>query len=98
MTVHAFDREVDWLKRCIVGETGKPLPVLANVVEALRCDQAIRDCFAFDEMARMPILMHEIGQPFAPFEPRPVSDTDIVHLQNWLQRAGLKRVAKDTVR
>jgi len=102
MTVEPFPKKNNWLKRCITGETGKPLPIVANAIEALRGDPAIRDAFAFDEMARVPMLMHLIDDPFGTadnqFEPRPASDGDIVDLQRWMQHAGLKRISKDTVR
>jgi predicted P-loop ATPase len=102
--VHASFRRTDereWLGRCLKSDTGKPLPVVANALEALRSDQAIRDAFALDEMARVPVLMHPIGDQFgtgAKFEPRAASDNDIIDLQNWLQRAGLPRISKETVR
>jgi predicted P-loop ATPase len=90
--------KVDWLSRCLKSDTGKPIPNVANAIEALRSDPAIRDALAFDEMARRPMLMHPIGEPLAqPFEPRPVSDVDAIELQRWLQQAGLHRVANETV-
>src|SRR4051812_31857363 len=85
-----------WLKRCITGETGQPLPVVANAIEALRSDPAIQDAFAYDEMARVPIIMHGIGDPFGAgnyFEPRPMTDNDVVDVQKWMQLAGIKRIS-----
>ena len=83
-----------WLERCLESETGKPLPVVANALEALRGDEKIRDAFAFDQMARVPVLAHPIGDVFGMggFEPRVATDNDIVDLQNYLQRAGLLRM------
>jgi hypothetical protein len=41
-----------WLNDCFLGEgkNPKPLPILANVMKALRADSALRDCMARDEM------------------------------------------------
>ena len=71
---------------------------LANAIEALETDPAICDAFAFDEMSRLPMLMHPIGMPVSTQMPRPVTDTDIVELQRWFQSAGLVRIANETVR
>jgi predicted P-loop ATPase len=64
----------------------------------LRGDPAVRDCFAFDEMLRVPMMMRAIGTLVAPFEPRPVTDNDVVDVQTWMQEQGLTRIAKETVR
>jgi predicted P-loop ATPase len=91
-------RPPDWLARCIRSETGKPLANVANVLRALRDDSGLRDAFAYDEMQRRPMLMHLIGSPLAPFEPRAVTDCDVVCLAEYLQHAGLKNVAREVVR
>jgi predicted P-loop ATPase len=87
-----------WLAQCIKGDTGNPLPVVANALIAFRRDPAMRDAVAFDEMQRTVMLTHEIGDPLAPFEPRPITDDDVTIATEWLQKAGLKRIARDTVR
>jgi predicted P-loop ATPase len=98
MSVEPFPpKDAHWLKRCLLGDTGKPLPVLANAVLALRSDPAVQDALAYDAMARVPMLMHEIGNPFA-VEPRALTDNDITDLQKWMQEIGLPRIAKETVR
>jgi hypothetical protein len=74
MNVEPFPKR-GWKNRCIKNRNGTPLPNVHNAIEALRGDPAIRDAFAFDEMLRMPMLMHAIGSPLAPFEPRPVTMT-----------------------
>lgn len=77
------------------GGKGELLPVLANALEMARADPAIRDAFAFDEMARMPMILHAIGAPMDPnFIVRPVTDTDATFLQEYLQRHGLERLPK----
>jgi predicted P-loop ATPase len=101
VTVHTLHAELPWLKRCIVSDTGKPLPIVANALEALRGDQAVRDALAYDEMLRAPMLVHEIGRPISgtnQFHPRPVTDNDVVDFQNWMQWAGLKRISRETTR
>ena len=86
--------DTPWLDYCIKGETGKPLSVVANALEALRSDPVIRDRFSFDEMLRAPL----ISDPSDPhFKIRPVDDNDVVEVQTWMQHAGLKRIAKDIV-
>jgi predicted P-loop ATPase len=88
-----------WLDLCLKSDTGKPIPNVHNAIEALRHDPAIRDALAFDEMSRLPMLLHRIGDPASIFEPRrPIEDADVIDLQRWMQRAGLHRVANETVR
>src|SRR6266511_2523219 len=80
-----------WLNYCIKGEKGNPLPILANALLALRVDPRMNDSFAYDEMLCAPMLMRYVGVNFEPnFKPRPLTDTDVGYVQEWLQRAGLK--------
>jgi hypothetical protein len=98
VNVQPFPRKRAWLARCIVSASGGPLPILHNAVEALRGDPAIKDAYAFDEMLRIPMLMHAIGVPLDSFDPRPVSDSDVTELQRWMQAAGVVHIARETVR
>jgi predicted P-loop ATPase len=87
--------EPDWLRDCIKGDGGKPLPVLANALLALRRDPNLKDVFAYDEMLCAAILMQPLEN--APdFQPRPVTDVDVGIVQERLQHLGLKRLGKDT--
>ena len=83
-----------WLDECIEGETGKPLPVLANAVIALQAEWP--QAFAYDEILRAPVLMKALDGA-NDFRPRPVTDVDVGFIQERLQHLGLKRAAKDTV-
>jgi predicted P-loop ATPase len=98
MNIAAFPIKDGWLAQCIKGETGTPPPIVSNALVALRRDPEIRDAFAFDEMQRTTMIMHPIGAPLAPFEPRPITDEDVTFLTEYLQKSGLKRIARDTVR
>jgi predicted P-loop ATPase len=84
----------DWIVECITGETGKPLPILANVRTGLKAQWP--DVFAYDEMLCAPVLMQAIDGA-NDFTPRPVTDVDVGIMQEILQRHGLKRLPKDTV-
>jgi len=76
-----------WLSDAICDDRGMPLPNLANVMTALRSDPKIKGALAYDEMLCAVALEGE----------RPVRDTDVTEMQEYLQRAGLRRVTKDTV-
>jgi hypothetical protein len=52
-----------WLSKCICDSKNRALPILANALIVLRHDDALRDAFAFDEMLRAAMMLHEIGQP-----------------------------------
>lgn len=83
-----------WLAACICGETGKPLPILANALTALRAEMP--DALAFDEMGRAPMLMRPLTDE-ADFKPRRCTDVDVAVIQERLQHLGLKRLSKDVV-
>jgi predicted P-loop ATPase len=88
----------EWLSDCILSETGKPIPNLANAATALRADPKLVGLFAYDEMARATVLTRPIGkEDAADFEPRAVTDVDIADLQEMLQKLGIPRLPKDTV-
>ena len=95
----AVAAEPDWLAKCLRSETGKPMPILANALLALRADQDLGGLFAYDEMHRSAFLRSPIpgygnGQR-GPFETRPVTDVDVTQLQERLQLCGLPRLGKD---
>ena len=81
-----------WRQRCVLGDTGKPLAVLANALAALRA--VMPDFFAFDEMQACAMLMRPLKED-QDFNPRPVTDVDVSAVQERLQHLGLKRLSKD---
>jgi predicted P-loop ATPase len=91
-------RKSTWDAGCIKGETGKPLPILANALLALQGDPAVKDAFAFDKMSRSVMLVRPIGDPLnAMHVPTPLTDNEVAVLTAWLQRAGLKRISVQVV-
>jgi len=91
-----------WLKQAQCDDRGRPVANLANAMVALRHAPEIADAFAFDDMLQAPILLASLPavtpEGADPVEsPRPVRDTDVSQVQEWLQLAGLPRLGKDTV-
>jgi predicted P-loop ATPase len=86
----------EWLCQCAKDGRGEPIPNLANTMIALRNDPALKDAFAFDEMQRASLLMRPIATDGLAFEQRLVTDVDLSALQEWLQLAGLRNLAKET--
>jgi predicted P-loop ATPase len=83
-----------WVSQCVLGDTLKPLPVLASALVALRAE--LPDAFAYDEMLCVPMLMQPLEDCDKPgFKPRPVTDVDVGIVQEYLQHLGLKRLSKD---
>jgi hypothetical protein len=78
------------------------VPNLASAMTLLRHDSAVADLLAYDEMLDVTMLMGPVpardsshGAPNA-FEPRPITDTDVSAIQEWLQLKGLKKIGRDT--
>jgi predicted P-loop ATPase len=91
-------RDPEWIHDCIKSATGRILPNVANILVALRADPALKDCFALDQMLQAPLLMRPL--PLTnneSFKPRPLTDTDVTHFQEWLQHAGLRNISKDVM-
>src|ERR1700731_4745258 len=84
----------DWLKNCVFGETGRPLPVLASALAMLR--SLMPDAFGYDEMARSELLMQALDDSPG-LAPRPITDVDVGVVQERLQRLGLKRLSKEVM-
>jgi predicted P-loop ATPase len=83
----------DWLSSCILSDTGKPLPVLANAMTALRA--VMSHALVYDEMLCAPMLREPLGN--GNFKLRPVTDTDVGVVQERLQRLGLSRLGRDAM-
>jgi predicted P-loop ATPase len=75
---------------------GEALSNLANAMTALRSADELRNCFAYDEMARETILQKPVPKGSGAGLPRSVTDMDIGQTQEWLQRHELRRLGKDT--
>ena len=53
---------------------------------ALRFAPELRGCFRFDEMLRVAVLVYPLPKGKPGVLPRPVRDTDVSIVQEWLQR------------
>jgi predicted P-loop ATPase len=87
--------EPGWLHECILGENGRPLGNLANVLLALRNDPSFANMFGFDEMLCASMLMQPLEEG-ANFQSRPLTDVDVGLVQERLQQLALKKISKDT--
>jgi predicted P-loop ATPase len=86
----------DWGKNCMIAKTAIASNI-GNTLLALRNDPALRDVFAYDEMLCAPVLVRPLLKPNPTHATRPVRDTDVAAVQEFLQWKGLRRVGKDTV-
>ena len=64
----------DWLQRCILTDTKKPIPNLANALIGLRAEMP--DSFAYDAMLCVPMLMRPL-EAVDGFKPRVLADVDV---------------------
>jgi predicted P-loop ATPase len=86
-----------WTKYLQRNGDGEAVINLANAMTALRSAPELRDCFRFDEMLQVPVLVSPLPKGKPGILPRPVRDTDVSIVQEWLQRNELRRLGKDIV-
>src|ERR1700730_5417872 len=79
----AREQSTSWLADCICSDTGKPLPILANVLIGLRA--VMPDTFSHDGMMCAPMLMRPLEKGRKDFQPRPWTDVDVGIVQERLQ-------------
>jgi len=93
----------EWLVGAVTDERNRILPILANIMVALRGAPELAAAFRYDDMLRAAIL--ETALPLADGAelpdcsappPRPVRDTDVSQIQEWLQHVGLPKIGKET--
>jgi predicted P-loop ATPase len=87
----------DWRELWQRTKTG-PIPNLANARTALGHAPELFGLFSYDEMACAAVLNRSMPPRDEAMEPRHVTDSDANQLQDWMQRAGLRRIGKDATR
>ena len=84
----------DYLQR---DDRGQVVPNLANAMTALRQASELAGLVAYDDMLRHTILNRAVPESrvgkFA--DPRPLEDTDVIAILEWLQRHDLRRLGKE---
>lgn len=79
-------------------ERGRLIPNVANVLAILRSNPLVDRCFAYDEMMGATMLLSplpsHLGAANDDEDMRPVRDTDVVQLQEWLQHIGLPKIGR----
>jgi predicted P-loop ATPase len=92
-----------WAEQALVDGHGAVMPVIANVLLALRLESELTNCLAYDELLRAAVLTAPLplvqGARHAGNDPLPrmVTDEDVTQLQEWLQWNGLPKVGKDII-
>lgn len=84
-----------WKQGWQFNDEGKPRSNLANALHTLRHAPELREAFARDDMLRADMVKGALPGA-APGAMRPVRDIDVTAVQEWMQRAGLPGVTKDT--
>jgi predicted P-loop ATPase len=84
-----------WQHECLTDANSKILPVLANAVFAIEGETRLANSLAYDEMMRTTMFLNPfIGGVAAS---RPLTDGDVVKIQQFIQRSGISRIGKEPV-
>ena len=88
----------DWQKY-LQREDGQPITNLANAATALRQAPELKGIVTYDLMLRQTLATRSLpgSRMEKVTEPRPVKDTDVTAVQEWLQRHDMRRMGKETV-
>ena len=80
----------NWREGCIMPEPKvvHPLPIVTNAMVALEHAPELSQKFGYDEMLRAPMIFNS--------DPRRLTDADVVDVQIFLQRAGMRRIGRLT--
>jgi hypothetical protein len=84
-----------WHHECMTDAKAQLMLNLANAAIAIKGTPWLADAIAFDEMQRVPMVRSSIGD--GSVVPRPMTDTDVIRIQHWMQHAGLKRISREVV-
>lgn len=91
----------DWRSKWQTTENGIPICNVHNALVALREDEQLHDILVYDQMSRTILLTRPTpdisGDTDQGDLPRPIRDTDITNIQEFLQVAGLTRLPKEIV-
>jgi Virulence-associated protein E len=71
--------------------------IVANVLLALREDDKLRDVLGYDQMLCLPVLRKPLLVTDPSFTPRPLTDADVISVQEYLQWEGMSKVGRDIV-
>ena len=87
-----------WAEFFLLDDRGNELGNLANAAHALRQAPELAGILAYDEMMRHTLVTRSLpaSRMAAVTEPRPLQDTDVGAIQEWLQHHELKRMGSDT--
>ena len=86
-----------WAEFLLLDDRGNELGNLANAAHALRQAPELAGILAYDEMMRHTLVTRSLpgSRMAAVTEPRPMQDTDVGAIQEWLQHHELKRLGKE---
>ena len=93
----AEDTEAPWQKYLQTDDRGQVMANLANAALAIRQAPELVGLVAYDEMLRHTLVTRSLpgSRMAAVSKPRPLQDTDVAAIQEWLQRHKLRRLGKD---
>jgi hypothetical protein len=90
---------LEWQDQWQKSDSGAPLTNHFNAMLTLRNHDALKDIIRHDEMAHATILSAAIpGAEQQWTKARPITDADVLFIQEAVQSCGLRRIAKETMR
>ena len=91
-------KDADWQRDLQLDDRDQTIPNLANAALALREAPELVGIVAYDDMLRHALVTRSLpGSRMATVaQARPLQDTDVGAIQEWLQRHELRRIGKDT--
>ncbi|EJL53929.1 putative P-loop ATPase [Rhizobium sp. CF122] len=97
--MNVVDLSSDWRKNLMSNGNGHILENLANVLVALREASEFSGLFCYDELACSVMVQAPLpgSDALSAFEPRPLTDADVLSVQEWLQTQALPTIGRGVV-
>ena len=99
-SISSKNTEASWLDGAQRDDRGQPIPNLYNAMLALRRAPELVGAIGLDQMLDAPVVLRPLprvarAELVVATAPRPLRDTDVSEVQEWMQAQGMPRLSRE---